>query len=305
MTQLPHLLRAFLTPDAGAARVVPPAGFTVRLVLFTSAAMAFLTVFALALSLAAGRLGTAWGDELARASTLRISAPADQMAEQTAAALRILEQTPGVVAARALSDAEQRALLEPWFGPDLPVQSLPVPRLIEIAEAPEGFDAAGLRLRLQAEVPGAVLDEHTRWRKPLVQAAGRLKALGWVSILLIAAATGGMVSLAAHAALAANAQVISVLRLVGATDGYIATAFVRRFTLRTLAGALAGTLAGMAALLLMPGGGGAEGDAASLLTGLRFVGWHWALTVFIPVLAAVVAFGATAAAAKRVLGDLT
>lgn len=300
MTQLPDLIRAFLKPEAAAARVVPPAGFTVRLVLFTAAAMAFLTVFALALSLAAGRLAQAWGDELARASTLRISAPAEEMAIQTAAALRILEQTPGVVSARALSDEEQSTLLEPWFGPDLPVDSLPVPRLIEIAEAPEGFDAAGLRLRLQAEVPGAVLDEHTRWRKPLVAAAARLKALGWVSIVIIAAATGGMVTLAAHAALAANAQVIAVLRLVGATDGFIASAFVRRFTLRTLAGAAVGVLLGLGAILLMPG----SGEAGGFLTGLRFERWHWVLPFLIPPLAALVAFGATAAAARRVLGDL-
>ena len=65
----------------------------------------------LALSLAAGRLATSWGDELARASTVRISAPVGQVATQTEAALRLLQQTPGVASARALSEAEQQALL--------------------------------------------------------------------------------------------------------------------------------------------------------------------------------------------------
>ena len=37
--------------------------------------MAFLAVFALALSLATARLADRWGDALARSSTLRISAP--------------------------------------------------------------------------------------------------------------------------------------------------------------------------------------------------------------------------------------
>jgi hypothetical protein len=53
----------------------------------------------------------------------------------------VLEQTPGVDSARVITDAEQRALLEPWFGPDLPVEDLPVPRLIEITETPDGYDA--------------------------------------------------------------------------------------------------------------------------------------------------------------------
>ncbi len=295
------MLRAVLARDASADRVVPPEGFTVRLTLFTAAAMAFLAVFALALSLAAGRLATSWGEELARASTIRISAPRDQMAEQTAAALRVLEQTPGVREARALSPDEQRALLQPWFGPDLPLDQLPVPQLIEVIEAEDGYDSEGLRLRLQAEVPGAVLDEHTRWRRPLVEAAGRLRTLGWVSMALIAAATGAMVTLAANAALAANAQVIAVLRLVGATDGYIASAFVRRFTLRTLAGAAAGAALGLGALLIMPGGG----DTGGILTGLRLQGWHWMLPLLVPPLAALVAFLATAHASKRVLEGLT
>ena len=156
---------------------MPPTGFTAWLTLFSAGAMAFLAVFALALSLATGRLAERWGDELARTATVRISAPEAQMAAQTAAALRVLETTTGVARARALDDAEQAALLEPWFGPDLPIDNCPS-RLIEVIETAEGFDADGLRLRLQAEVPGAVLDDHTRWRAPLVRAADRLRLYG-------------------------------------------------------------------------------------------------------------------------------
>lgn len=300
MKRFLEFLSPLLRVDAGADRVVPPSGFTVRLTVFTAAAMAFLTVFALALSLASGRLAQTWGDDLARSSTIRISAPAGQMAAQTEAALKVLTQTPGVESARALTPEEQKALLEPWFGPGLPIESLPVPQLIDVAETVEGFDSDGLRLRLQAEAPGAVLDEHNRWRRPLVAAAGRLKLLGWVSILLITATTAAMVTLAANASLAANAQVIEVLRLVGATDGYIASAFVRRYTVRVLTGAAVGTVAGLLAILLMPG----SNDAGGFLTGLRFEGWHWFWPAFVPPLAAVVAFAATQGAARRVLGEL-
>ena len=164
-------LTDMLSVDTGADRVVPPTGFTARLTLFTAGAMAFLAVFALALSMASGRLASNWRDALAGSATLRISAPAGQMAAQTERALAILSQTPGVAEARALNPDEQRDLLEPWFGPDLPVESLPVPQLIEIRETGDGYDGDGLRLRLQAELPGAVLDDHTRWRRPLVEAA--------------------------------------------------------------------------------------------------------------------------------------
>jgi len=299
----PDLLQliSLIKGDPQADKVVPPSGYTATLTLFTSAAMAFLAVFALALSLATGRLADRWASELARSSTVRISAPAGQMDAQIRAALKVLRTTSGVASAKALSQEEQHKLLEPWFGPDLPVEYLPIPQLIEVIEDTTGYDSDGLRMRLSAEAPGAVLDDHTRWRKPLVKAADRLRFLGLLSILLIALATGAMITLAANAALSANAQVISVLRLVGARDAYIARAFVRRFTLRALSGALIGVVAGMAAVAVLPG----ASEAGGFLTGLGFQGWHWLLPFVIPPLAALVAFWATRAAALRRLKELT
>ncbi|KAB2881837.1 MAG: cell division protein FtsX [Albidovulum sp.] len=291
---------AWLTGDARADRVVPPTGAPARLTLLTSAAMAFLAVFALTLSLATGRLAERWSQALADGATIRISAPPEQMAAQTKVVLDILAVTPGVASARALDPAETRALLAPWFGPDLPVESLPIPALVELREDAAGLDAEGLRLRLAAEVPGAVFDDHARWRRPLVEAAGRLRALGLVSLALIGGVAAAMVTLAARAALAANGQVIRVLRLIGARDAYIARAFVRRFTLRALAGAAAGTLAGMVAVALLPNADAAGGFLTGL--GLSGTGWLWPLAI--PPFAAIVAFWATRAAAFRTLREV-
>lgn len=290
-----------LLPRRQADRLVPPSGTAARLTGLTAAAMTFLAVFALALSLAAGRLADRWAASLERTATVRLSAPADQMALQTAAVLEVLQTTPGVARARALGDDEQRALLAPWFGPDLPLDALPLPRLIELSESAEGYDAEGLRLRLAAEAPGAVLDDHTRWRRPLAEAAGRLRLLGLLSIGLLAGTMAAMITLAAMSSLAANAQVIEVLRLVGARDSYIARAFVRRFTLRATAGAAAGAAAAMLAVALLP-----QADpAGGFLTGLGFQGTDWLLPLLLPPLAGLVAFLATRLAAFRKLKELT
>ncbi|MGZ9809024.1 cell division protein FtsX [Pseudoroseicyclus sp. H15] len=292
MARLPRAL-FLLAGDRGADRTVPPSGFTAWLTLGAAAAMAFLAVFALAFSSATGRLADRWSDELARTSTLRISAPAEEMAAQTAQAIRVLEQTPGIAEAHALTEDEQEALLAPWFGPDLPLDSLPIPQLIEIVEEGDGYDPAGLRARLIAEVPGAVLDDHARWREPLVAAAARLRLLAGLSTVLIGAALVAMVTLAVQSSLAANAQVIRVLRLVGARDIYIARAFVRRFTLRALIGAAGGTLLGTLALLILP----RSDVAGGFLTGLGFAGSSWLLPLTIPPVTAIAAFWATRQAA--------
>jgi cell division transport system permease protein len=290
---------ALTVPEAD--RVVPPSGFTARLTIFAAGAMAFLAVFALALSFAADRMAVRWSAALAQSATIRISAPEDQVDRQVQAVMAALQTTPGVSGSRLLSPEETRALLAPWFGPDLPVETLPIPVLIEVGEAGSGFDAEGLRLRLAAEAPGAVLDDHSRWRAPLVAAAGRMAMLGTLSLLLIGGLTAAMITLAAQSALSANGQVIRVLRLVGARDAYIVRAFVRRFTLRAALGAVAGTLVGILAVLAIPGGT----DEAGFLTGLGFEGAEWLWPVLLPVAAGTVAWGATRFAAYRTLKGLT
>ena len=280
--------------DTQAARVVPPSGVTARLTVFVAAIMAYLAVFALALSLSAGRLADRWSDELAQTATLRITAPMEERTAQTRAALQILRQTPGVAEARALTQDEQAALLAPWFGPDPVLEGLPMPQLIELRAGTPPYDPAGLRARLAGEFPGAVLDDHSRWQAPLVRAADGLRLMALVSIALIVAAMAAMITLAANASLASNAQVIDVLRLVGARDGFIAQGFVRRFTWRGFTGALIGTGLAVASVVALP-------DMAEdgLLTGLAFEGGGWLLPLLVPLVVAMIAFVATLGAAQR------
>lgn len=282
--------------DGAGDRIVPPTGFTAQLTLFSAGAMAFLAVFALALALATGRLADRWSSELAGSVTVRVSAPVAEQDALVQSALSILQTTPGAGTPRLLPQDELAQLLEPWFGPDMPVDALPVPALIDLP-VEDDFDAEGLRLRLEAEVPGAVLDDHTEWRRPLVSAANRLRMLGIVSLMLIGAASAAMITLAAKAALAANVQVIRVLRLIGARDLTIATAFVRRFTRRAAMGSAVGTVLGMGAIAILPDASAAGG----FLTGLGFQGADWLMPLTIPLIAAGVGFVATRWAALKML----
>lgn len=293
------VLAALAGREAGAAdRVVPPNGPTARLVTLSAAAMAFLAVFALALALATGRMAERWSEGLARTMTVRIAAPESSAETQAAAVLKVLQTSPGVTDARVIPAAEMQELLKPWFGADMPVDALPIPVLVEMTAA-DSLDSAALGLRLKAEAPDAVLDDHTAWRRPLVSAANRLRLMGLLSLALIAGTAAAMISLAARAALAANGQVVRVLRLIGARDVTIATAFMRRFTRRAAIGASAGTLLGIAAVALLPDMSASGG----LLTGLGFAGWSWLWALLIPLAAAAVAYGATRHAAMASLRE--
>ena len=287
--------------DPQADRTVPPTGTTARLTVFVAAVMAFLAVIVLAISATTGRVADIWADELAQSATLRLPADTENADALLLAALDVLQTTPGVERARALSAEEQQALLRPWFGPDLPLDTLPLPQLIEVVATAEGYDPAGLQARLSAQVPGAVLDDHTAWREPLLDAASRIRLIGSVVIVLIAAAVAAMITLAAQASLAANVQVIRVLRLVGARDVYIARAFVRRYTLRAALGAATGAALGGLTLFAMPRGDARE----SIFLGVGFEGAEWLWLLVIPLLSGIVAFVATRAAAMGKLREMT
>lgn len=290
MTLWLSFLRDVLRRDRKADRLVPPAGHIARLTGFVAGVVAFLAVLALALALMAGDLGARWDAALKASATVLVLAPEDQMAAQTEAALLILRATPGVQEAHLMTAEQTQALLEPWFGSDLSVEGVELPQLIEVITG-DGYDAQALEQRLADEVPGAVLDDHGRWQDPLVSVAAGVRLLAVLSLLALAGTAAAISFLAAHAVLAANVQVVQVLRMIGAFDLYIARIFVRRFIRWSFWGAVAGTVPGVIAVALLPE--------------MPITGAGWGLVLFIPVVSAGVAFWATRAVALRVLERLS
>jgi len=232
-------------------QVVPNTGFTKWLTTFTAGAMSFLAVVGLAFSLICSDLSNEWGESL-KNSSLRLSAPTDLLEKQTNMALAILEQTSGVESARLVGIGAKKKLLEPWLGVDFPLEAIAMPALIEIRETEAGVDYEGLRLRLSAELPSASLDNHSEWRRPIEVVSKLVSQLGMFTVILIVLSSISMITMASNAALSANVKVLRVLRLVGAFDTFIVTAFVRIFTLRVFLGSLTGTVCAGLVLFLIP-----------------------------------------------------
>ena len=71
---------------------------------------------------------------------------------------------------------------------------------------------------------------------------------------------------------------IEVLRLVGATDQYIAAAFVRKFAFRAFFGSMLGAFIASMTLFLLP----PEADQNAILTGIRLEGLEWSWLIVVP-----------------------
>ncbi|NNU79649.1 cell division protein FtsX [Halovulum dunhuangense] len=284
---------SLLRGDRSADDTVPPSGVTGHLTILAAAAMALLTVFALSGAMSAGRIAQNWAGAMGAQATLELPGTPDERAEQAERARLILGQTPGVSTVRSLTPDEIRDLLSPWIGDPSLLADEDLPLLLAIEEGPD-LDRQALALRLEGELPQAILHRHDDWAARIAMAAERLRwlALGFAALAL--GVTAVVVTLAARASLAMHGRMIETLRLLGARDSYIARAFVRRFTLRALAGAALGTV--LAVLLIF-----ALGSGVAPLDVLRPQGAGWLAVALVPLFAALLAFFATRRAAFRVL----
>ncbi len=212
-----------------------------------------------------------WQSEIAREITIQVRPISghDIEAEVTRAA-DIARGTRGIEDVRVYSRRESERLLEPWLGPGLSLDDLPVPRMIAVRVAPGAVpDVAALRETLMREVTGASLDDHRGWIDRMRGMARTAVAGGLMVFGLVLAATILSVTFATRGAMASNRPIVEVLHFVGAKDAYIARQFQRHFlTLGLKGGALGGgvaivflALAGRIGDLFVGTAGGAEASA--------------------------------------------
>ena len=224
------------------ASIVPEDSISGRALLAVIAIMTFLAALTLGAVVLVRMAAGEWQSAVAREVTVQVRPSADRNIEadvQRAAALA--SATPGVGGVRAYTKEESGRLLEPWLGSGLALDELPVPRMIVVRIAPgETPDLAGLRTQLAAQIPGASLDDHRAFIDRMRAMARSAVAVGLAILALVLAATMLSVIFATRGAMSTNRQIIEVLHVVGAKEGFIAGEFQRHFLLLGLKGAAIG-----------------------------------------------------------------
>ena len=222
------------------------------------AVMAFLASLALGASLVAEVTAKSWRAGLAESLTVQIlppagPQPASRLANETTAALSILQNTRGIIHVQIVSDSESRSLVAPWLGSTAMIKDLPLPRLIDAKLQPGvAIDMGGLQARLKTGAPDSLLDDHARWLERLKGLANAVIWSAWGIMALIALATAAAVTFATRAGLAAHHDIVSLLHLMGARGGFIARAFEWHYFISAVLAAFVGSsLAG--ALLVTAG----------------------------------------------------
>lgn len=283
-------------------RILPEARESGGILPWVIAIMVFLLALVLAGGLALTSASDSWRDGLAQTITVRIDTPqAEERQRQVAAALDYLAAMPEVASARALSETELRALLEPWLGRGSFEADLPVPALVDVTLRPgDGFLAAALDERLRTVAPSAVVDDHQQWLGQINRIARSLQVVAAGIVLLVLVATIFVVTLATRSSLNDHRPTIEILHLIGAEDDLIAQEFQSRFLWHGLKGGVIGTLAGglMIALLIR-----LATDLDGALGGIATPPWWlWSPLLLLPLLITGVTMMTARLTVRRALG---
>ena len=263
-----------LLPEAGAAG--PPLTAVI-------AVMSFLAVLAMAALLIINKAASDWTNDLRSEITVQIKgADAAEIAAGVSAALRVLNETEGVIEASERSQEETAALLAPWLGEGHVEEFLDIPAIIEVRATPAlRNNLELLRTQLNAAAPGVSIDDHSRWHDRLASAARSGQALSLAIFGLVVSAACAISAFAARAGLESNKEIVTVLHLVGATDEFIAREVQRRFFVLGFRGAGLGLIAALVVLGLISvatrAGAGFENFLPPI--SLQWLGILWLLAV--------------------------
>jgi len=231
------------------APLIPRDSVAGRALVVVIAIMTFLACLTAGAALLVAHASQAWRSDVLREATIQVKPGAgDDIESLVAKAVAVASRSPEVESARAYSKAESEKLLEPWLGAGLDLSQLPVPRIIVLrlrGQRPDD-DLASFRSALASAVPQAVLDDHRIWATRLGAMADAVVVLAAALFMLMIVAMSTAIGFATRGAVAANREIVEVLHLVGASNGFIAKEFEGHFRRLGLRGAMIGGLAAIA-----------------------------------------------------------
>jgi cell division transport system permease protein len=212
--------------------------------------MTYLAVFAATSGLMLTGMGDRWTSDLARNMTIEIPSVDDKGkvlgdAVQQDRVTKVLTVVGRVVSEDDITVKSPRdvaKLVEPWLGGgDKILGQVPLPTLVRLSAvvSPERID--GLKTDLATIGPDIRLETHQGWLDDVVRLTGTLSWVAYLIGIVTILTTVFAISGAVRARMAAYAEQLEILHLMGATDDYI----TRQFQKHALSVAVSGAGAGM------------------------------------------------------------
>lgn len=239
----------------GKAPIVPPGSVTGRSLVWVIAIMGFLSCLTAGAVYMINDSASAWLRDVASEVTVQVNPEGDpqQVEQRSQEIVNFLTGQIGVREVQLLTLEQSAELIEPWLGQISAVRELPFPRLIAVQiDRSDPPDITTLRAALVSKFPSATLDDHRTWQQQIRRVTGSLALGGIAVIVLMAAATVGIIVSAARSAIASNREIVEVLNFVGADERFIARQFELHFLKLGIKSGVVGAVGAAAVFLLLP-----------------------------------------------------
>lgn len=275
---------------------MPPGSVTGRSLVVVIGIMGFLACLTAGIVYLVNKQANVWLRDVTSEVTVQVKPDGtqDEIEKRSNEIVKFLTGQIGVKSVRLLTLTQSAELVEPWLGQITAVKELPLPRLIAVQiDRDNAPDITTLRGALSAKFPTAALDDHRAWQQQIRRVTGSLAIGGLFLIVLVAAATIGIIVSAARSAITSNRDIIEVLHFVGAEERFIARQFELHFLKLGIKAGAVGMGAAVAVFVLLPfiadfmSGAGAQAEIRRLFgTGyLDFMGYVCLLIVVVAIAA--------------------
>ena len=189
-----------------------------------------------------------WNQNIAGSLTVQIMPSETELTEDEAnlrlnKVITFFYNFPNVSKVVLVSEQQMQQLMSPWLGADTDITDLPMPKLLDVYLENENFDYEKTAAELKELAPYASIDDHRIWLHRLLELAASVKTVAVSVLLMILAVCVLSIFYATCTSLGIYKDIIAILHIMGAQDGYIAKQYARR-------GFVIGLFSGVVGLLL-------------------------------------------------------
>ncbi|MEM7042344.1 MAG: hypothetical protein AAF543_05995 [Pseudomonadota bacterium] len=164
--------------------------------------------------------------------------------------IKILDESKEVIEAKVVPDDELQDLIEPWLGERREGEDLPLPRLIDVTLDPLGRpDLKALESQLRGVVPDATISIQEVSQGRAERQATFFRTVGVTIGVILLLCSLAIVTVITSLSLAMHDDTVTLLRYMGAQDGYLARQFERYALQSGIRGGLIGFFAAMLTVL--------------------------------------------------------
>jgi len=271
-----------------------------------------VSVFLFSITLAAyfmiSSVIASWNKNIIDGLTVQIALPSENLSAEESEmhinkVLMFFEGLNGVERVKVISDQKIKKLMSPWLGSDVDMNALPLPKLLDVRlKDGKTFDYAATREALKDIAPYASIDNHGMWLKKLIKSARSLKILSLFILALVLTASVFSLFYAVGTSLRVHQNIIEILHIMGATDGYIARQYAHMSFIIGLISAAIGTVVAILALFAVSLF--SSGLETGLIGAAKLTSLHWVILCLMPVLTSLISTTMAYICVKKTLGKI-